>query len=326
MIQASGLVKEYVVTKKKGFFHKTKERVVAVNGLDLSIHKGEIVGLLGLNGAGKTTTIKMLSTLLSPTSGTILVDGEDITTNAKRTKQKVNMIAGGERMLYWRLTGYENLVYFGKLYGLSGQSLSERIWSLLEIVGLSDVAHKPVEQYSKGMKQRLQIARGLINDPSYIFLDEPTLGLDTPIAKQLRKLIRTLATEQGKGVLLTTHYLDEVEELCDRVYIINKGELLMHNSPEKIIETVVKDYSVTVITEPLRIDSIKNIESTLNKNHISVHASLVQEGQLLSFNAPYDPTTTILNTCMENGLTIQKFEVNRPKLEDAIIHLAGEAS
>ncbi|MEM5597276.1 ABC transporter ATP-binding protein [Niallia circulans] len=150
------------------------------------------------------------------------------------------MIAGGERMLYWRLTGSENLRYFGKLYQLSGLELEKRIAYLLDQVGLKEAKDIPVELYSKGMKQRLQIARGLINDPKYLFLDEPTLGLDAPVAKQLRGLVKNLAKQEDKGILLTSHYLEEVEELCDRIYIIEKGSIILDGTPEKIISSVVK--------------------------------------------------------------------------------------
>jgi ABC-2 type transport system ATP-binding protein len=326
MIKAMGLKKEYTVSKKIGLFKTKKERVTAVNGLDLTINKGEIVGLLGLNGAGKTTTIKMLSTLLLPTAGKITVDGDDIVSNAKKIKEKVNMIAGGERMLYWRLTGYENLMYFGKLYGLTGRVLTDKIWTLLEMVGLKEAAHNPVEQYSKGMKQRLQIARGLINDPMYLFLDEPTLGLDAPIAKQIRSLVRSLAKEEGKGILLTTHYLEEVEELCDRVYILNKGELLLQNTPEKIIQSVINDYRVTVYTPPLLEETIHYLIEAFGNNGVSLNVSMAPEGQMLVFKAPVDPTPMILSVCTNEGLSLQRFEVHRPKLEDAILQLAGEAS
>lgn len=157
--------------------------MTAVKSLSLDIAAGEIVGLLGLNGAGKTTTIRMLSTLLEPTSGSIEVDGMLLHKNRQAIQQKVNMIAGGERMLYWRLTGRENLEYFSKLYGMNSPQIAREAERLLEEVGLTQAADQPVEQYSKGMKQRLQIARGLINDPQYLFLDEPTLGLDAPIAE-----------------------------------------------------------------------------------------------------------------------------------------------
>ncbi|WP_020429348.1 ABC transporter ATP-binding protein, partial [Paenibacillus riograndensis] len=181
MIQMNEVTKIYETKNRLGLFRAETRTVTAVQSLTLSIAKGEIVGLLGLNGAGKTTTIRMLSTLLDPTSGSIEIDGMPMADNRRTVQQKVNMIAGGERMLYWRLTGRENLQYFGRLYGLNAAEIRSLSDLLLAEVGLTEAADQPVEQYSKGMKQRLQIARGLINDPEYLFLDEPTLGLDAPI-------------------------------------------------------------------------------------------------------------------------------------------------
>lgn len=153
--------------------------------------------------------------------------------------ERINVISGGERNLYWRLTATENLQYFGSLYGLSGKELSERIRALLELVGITEAADTPVERYSKGMKQRLQIARGLINDPEYIFLDEPTLGLDIVIAKEIRKVVSELAEKENKGVLLTTHYISEAEELCDYIYVLDKGEIIAEGTKESLKELFV---------------------------------------------------------------------------------------
>lgn len=235
MIEVKNLSKTYITKEKKGFFGGSRVAVEAVKGLNMTIRPGEITGLLGINGAGKTTTAKMLATLLDPTSGQILYDGVDSKRHEKVIKGKVNMIAGGERMIYWRLTARENLYYFGSMYGLHGNMLKERIGHLLALVGLGEKADIPVEKFSKGMKQRLQIARGLINDPDYIFLDEPTLGLDVQIAKDMREFFMKLAKEEGKGILLTTHYMMEVEELCDYIYIMNKGELIKEGTVEDII-------------------------------------------------------------------------------------------
>ncbi len=227
MIEAKNISKEYTETIKKAWLgKKEKKKTLAVKGIDINIPEGKIVGLLGVNGAGKTTTVKLLSTLLSPTGGSITIDGFDAVKNHMKAKQIINMITGGERNLYWRLTGKENMEYFGRLYGLKGDELAQRISSVLKIVNLDDAKDTPVERYSKGMKQRLQIARGLINSPKYLFLDEPTLGLDIVIAKELRTYIASLAHIHGKGILLTTHYLQEAEELCDYIYIIHEGVIV----------------------------------------------------------------------------------------------------
>lgn len=234
-IVARNLVKNYELKEKQGFFRPKKRRTVhAVKDISVEIPKGKITGLLGINGAGKTTTIRMLSSIIVPTAGTLTMDGVDAVANHLWVKERINVISGGERNLYWRLTAVENLQYFGSLYGVSGSVLDERIRGLLEIVGLTEAADTPVERYSKGMKQRLQIARGLINDPEYIFLDEPTLGLDIVIAKEIRALVMELVAKHHKGVLLTTHYISEAEELCDYIYVLDKGAMIAEGTKEDL--------------------------------------------------------------------------------------------
>ncbi|MFT8317404.1 MAG: ABC transporter ATP-binding protein [Sporolactobacillus sp.] len=325
MLKAEQLKKSYSLKEKSGWFRRKKNLIQTVDGLDLSIDKGEIVGLLGVNGAGKTTTIKMLSTLLTPTSGKIAIDGVDAVREPERMKQKINMIAGGERMLYWRLTARENLYYFGRLYGLSGKLLGERCAYLLDLVGLNEAADRPVERYSKGMKQRLQIARGLINDPEYLFLDEPTLGLDALVARQLRQTVKGLAKERGKGILLTSHYLDEVEELCDRVYIIDKGRPLLQGTPEKIIRTVVHVFHLQAVIENEQQANVTWLTRELEKRNIEVRSDPVQEGQLLRMTASFDLTLPFLKLSAERGLLLKKLEAVKPNLEDAIVQLARES-
>lgn len=237
MIQAEHLSKEYILKEKKHLFGKKKERrIPAVRDISLEIPKGKITGVLGINGAGKTTTIRMLASLISPTSGTLTIDGVDAVKNHLWVKERINMISGGERNLYWRLTAEENLRYFGSLYGIGGKELENRISELLNIVGLEEAKDIPVERYSKGMKQRLQIARGLINEPEYLFLDEPTLGLDILIAKEIRELIMALAKKREKGILLTTHYISEAEELCDYIYVLDQGQIIARGTKEELKE------------------------------------------------------------------------------------------
>lgn len=234
-IEAKHLVKDYVLKEKVGFLQPKKTKVIhAVKDISIEIPKGGIVGVLGINGAGKTTTIRMLASLIIPTQGSVTMNGVDAIQNHLWVKERINLISGGERNLYWRLTAKENLEYFGSLYGLNGDVLRDRIKELLKLVELEEAADIPVERYSKGMKQRLQIARGLINDPEYIFLDEPTLGLDIMIAKEIRELIRGLAVKKNKGILLTTHYISEAEELCDYIYVLDKGEVIAEGTKEEL--------------------------------------------------------------------------------------------
>lgn len=237
MIQAEHLSKTYVLKEKSHLFGKKKVRLIsAVRDISLEIPKGKITGVLGINGAGKTTTIRMLASLITPTSGSLTMDGVDAVKNHLWVKERINMISGGERNLYWRLTAQENLRYFGSLYGIGKKELEERIGELLKTVGLEEAKDIPVERYSKGMKQRLQIARGLINEPEYLFLDEPTLGLDILIAKEIRELIHSLAKERGKGILLTTHYISEAEELCDYIYVLDQGQIIARGTKEELKE------------------------------------------------------------------------------------------
>ncbi|WNS44930.1 ABC transporter ATP-binding protein [Paenibacillus sp. MMS20-IR301] len=337
MIRMNDVTKIYQSKNRLRLFRSETRLHTAVHALNLSIEPGEVAGLLGLNGAGKTTTIRMLSTLLDPTSGTIEVDGLSMNTHRRMIQQKVNMIPGGERMLYWRLTGRENLEYFGRLYGLSRAAINSESARLLNEVGLADAADLPVEQYSKGMKQRLQIARGLINDPAYLFLDEPTLGLDAPIARQLRATVSRLAKEQGKGILLTSHYLQEVEELCDRVYILNRGELLLCGKPEAIISQIAGSQTAHLDVNgwdeqlrPLLLTHLSGLgypAQLAGTAAVSGQTSAQEdESYRISVQTPAADRliTTLLPWASSHGLRIHSFSCDKPTLEDAIIRLAED--
>lgn len=231
IIEVRDLRREYITYK--GALRKKKELVEAVRGISFTVNKGEIFGLLGQNGAGKTTTIKMLTTLLAPTSGVCKVFGCDSFGQEKQIRKRINFIFGGEMGVYRRLSGRDNLRYFANLYLLDTATRERRINEILELVELTDAADRLAETYSKGMTQRLQIARGLINDPEILFMDEPTVGLDPLGARMLRDIIRKLRDE-GKTVLLTTHYLPEAEELCDRMVILDHGEIVAQGTPAEI--------------------------------------------------------------------------------------------
>lgn len=231
IIEVKDLRREYITYK--GVFRRKMEVVEAVRGIDFTVNKGEIFGLLGQNGAGKTTTIKMLTTLLAPTSGVCKVFGYDTFGQEKQIRKRINFIFGGEMGVYRRLSARDNLRYFANLYLIEKSEREKRIDEILTLVELTDAADRLAETYSKGMIQRLQIARGLINNPEILFMDEPTVGLDPLGAHMLRGIIRKLR-DDGKTVLLTTHYLPEAEELCDRMVILNHGEIVARGTPAEI--------------------------------------------------------------------------------------------
>ncbi|MBG9783152.1 ABC transporter ATP-binding protein [Shouchella lehensis] len=209
-----------------------KKRNIALNDINFSVKKGSIFGLIGPNGAGKSTLIKLMSTLLTPQEGHIEIMGKDIIKDKKEIRRNISLIYGGESGLYWKLTAMENMMYFGELNSVKDyRSKSEEIFKL---VGLYDARHNQVSSFSKGMKQRLHIARGLLNNPSIIFMDEPTLGLDVEISLRLREIIKNLSVEHGKTIIYTSHYMKEVEMLCDEIGFISKGEMLKIDNPDNL--------------------------------------------------------------------------------------------
>lgn len=319
MIQAKHLSKTYVLKEKNGLFRKkTKKMVPAVKDISLEIPQGSITGVLGINGAGKTTTIRMLASLVLPTSGILTMDGVDAVKNHLEVKKKINVISGGERNLYWRLTARENLQYFGNLYGLSGKELEQRITDLLQIVGLENSQDIPVERYSKGMKQRLQIARGLINDPEYIFLDEPTLGLDILIAKEIRNLVSQLAKEHNKGVLLTTHYIREAEELCDFIYVLDKGEIIAKGTKEELANLFQYKPHLVIQTEnPITPEIISYMGEYLSKD---VRFKQTQETEL-QVEGSAQIWSEILNVLLRKKIDIHNLNIQEANLEEVLMKI-----
>src|SRR3954469_15420578 len=231
VIEAHDLRRTYSTTT--GVLRRRPLEVEAVRGVSFSVAEGELFGLLGPNGAGKTTTIKMLITLLLPTSGSARVLGHDVVTEAREVRRKIGYVFGGDRGLYERLSALDNLRYFAELYGVSGQEQKRRIGEVLEIVGLAGREKERVEGYSRGMRQRLHIARGILHDPPVVFLDEPTIGVDPVGARELRAMIAGLR-DAGKTVLLTTHYMFEADELCDRIAIVAQGQILAEGTPRDL--------------------------------------------------------------------------------------------
>jgi ABC-2 type transport system ATP-binding protein len=308
---------------------KQSKVVRALDHVSFRIGDGELFGLLGPNGAGKTTTIKVLSTLLEPTSGKAFVKGYDVQKEPNKIRRLVNMVAGGERMLYMRLTARENLEYFAELYNVPRNEVPSRITNLLEIVGLSDRADDEVEKYSKGMKQRLQICRGLINDPEVLFLDEPTLGLDIDIAKDIRSLIRNkVVKEQGKTVLLTTHYMYEAEEMCERAAFLNKGKVVALGRIEELkqglkvgtsVELTVANLSGDVVEGMKQLPAIKNVTvADLGK------AQDLPLSRLVVSSDSDRVVPTVLGYLSGRDCKVVSINVKGPTLEDLFMDLVGD--
>jgi len=233
------------------FTNKHKEPLVALDSIDLEVSEGELFGLLGPNGAGKTTLIKILSTLLLPSSGTAKVLGHDVATSSQAIRPHINMVSGGETSGYGLLTIRENLWMFSQFYGIPGKEAKARIDEMLRVFGLEDKADEKVRTISTGQRQKMNVVRGFVTDPDLIFLDEPTLGLDVNASYIIRNYIRDWVKKgRGKTVLLTTHYMQEADELCDRVAIIDQGRILACDSPTNLKHRFGNSSSFTIECTP----------------------------------------------------------------------------
>jgi ABC-2 type transport system ATP-binding protein len=318
-IDIAALRKVYRTTR--GVFRRAKVENVALDGIDLAIAPGELFGLLGPNGAGKTTTVKILTTLLLPTSGTARVLGHDVVTATSDVRRRIGFVFGGERGLYWRLSGYDNLRYFADLYRIPPQVSKRRIAELLDQLGLAGREHDKVEGYSRGMKQRLHLARGLLNDPDVLFLDEPTIGLDPVGARDLRLLIRGL-TDRGKTVFLTTHYMFEADAICDRVAVIKKGRIVAEGTPRSI-KQLVGDLGVV----EFEVDAISPEDVSRLQGLDSVSSVVVSERELalvvtIHCAQPAEVMTQLGR--LLDGVAFRSVSAREATLEDAYVELIGE--
>jgi len=222
-IETHGITRDF--DARKGFLFGEVTHTEALRGIDLTVERGSIFGLLGPNGAGKTTLTKILSTLLLPTRGQAFVLGLDVVHDSERLRSRMGLVLGGERGLYTRISARENLRYFADLYGIPSAEREARIDEVLTRVDLDEAADRRVEEYSRGMKQKLHLARGILHRPEILFLDEPTIGLDPKSARETRKLIRSLVAD-GVTIFLTTHYMFEAEELCPQLAVLSKGRIV----------------------------------------------------------------------------------------------------
>src|ERR671931_916262 len=295
-IEAADLRRTYKT--HTGTFRRRAKEIEAVRGISFAVEPGELFGLLGPNGAGKTTTIKMLITLLIPTSGSARVLGLDVVRQAREVRKRIGYVFGGERGVYERLSGYDNLRYFAELYGVPAREQKRRIEELLELVGLKGREHERAEGYSRGMKQRLHVARGLLHDPEVLFLDEPTIGLDPVGAREVRATIASLA-QAGKTVLLTTHYMFEADALCDRIAVIAEGEIVGEGTPSDL-KALVADQTVVEIevfgAGEAQISRVRELPGVAN-----VAVDEREAAQLLTVTAPAGLELTTGNPACLDG-------------------------
>ena len=309
-----------IFTSHIGVIRRSTKEVVAVEDVSFEIQEGELFGLLGPNGAGKTTTVKMLTTLLIPTAGSASVKGFDVVNQADEVRKRIGFIFGGERGLYWRLSGIDNLRYFASLYSIDPDVTKKRIPFLLDMVGLNGRGDEKVQGYSRGMKQRLHVARTLLHDPDVLFLDEPTLGLDPVGAREFRQVILNLQSEK-KTILLTTHYMFEADALCDRIAVIDHGCIIALDTPGGL-KSHVSDLNV------VEVETFGAPESALEKLRalpFTDSLSIEEQGQkqiLLIQTARGAEAVPDVMAALD-GLKVGRVIVREPTLEDAYVRLVG---
>jgi ABC-2 type transport system ATP-binding protein len=326
-VQVENLSKTYHTKQRKGLFKAEKRAVLALKDVSLEVQTGEIFGLLGPNGAGKTTLIKIITTLLLPSSGRARVNGFDIAKESNQVRASVGCMLMGERGLYWKLTGRENLQYFAALYHLRPELRPGRIQEIVELTGLGEFIDRTVETYSSGQKMKLAFAKSLINDAPLLVLDEPTNTLDVPSASELRAVVRQL-NNQGKTIIYTTHIMSEAETLCDRVAIIDYGMLLTLGSVPELKTSLGCEQAVRIdgVISHKALQAIQALPQ-VREASLAMHNGL---GQLTVIGHPTAAgkednglLARLIETLGANGASIQRITPEEPTLEDVFIAKTG---
>jgi ABC-2 type transport system ATP-binding protein len=306
------------LTKKYGDF-------TAVNEVNLAIQRGEIFGLLGPNGAGKTTTISMITGLLQPTSGHITVDSLDLQTNTFTVKAKLGLVPQ-ELALYPTLSARDNLKFFGRIYGLRGDLLKERVDAMLATVKLEDRAKEPIEKYSGGMKRRVNIAAGLLHQPEVLFLDEPTVGVDPQSRNAIFETIEAL-NRDGMTVIYTTHYMEEAQRLCHRVAIIDDGQIISLDTPATLISSLGGGILLLGLEDPEAGSDLGRVQPALDKFRLlpSVKSISRDDGHYKVETIRFqEALMDILEITNQLDVRINAMEKWEPNLESVFLHLTGK--
>lgn len=265
IITITNLAKTYRVKERTGLLKSRVREIEALRDINLEIGAGELFGLLGPNGAGKTTLIKCLTTLLTPTRGRLLINTFEVGRQDAQVRASLGCMLGGDRSLYWKLTGRENLEYFAALYYLTPAQTKARIAWLQRLLALDALLDRPVETYSSGQKMTLAFARALMNEAPILILDEPTNALDVPTAQALRRTIKTL-NQEGYTIILTTHQMAEVEELCQRVAIVDRGLIIAEGTIESLKQAVGQEQVIKIegVIPPAALAAVKNQADVLS--------------------------------------------------------------
>jgi ABC-2 type transport system ATP-binding protein len=319
VIEVQELTRTY--RSRTGAFRRRATVVEALRGVSFSVERGELFGLLGPNGAGKTTMIKVLTTLLLPTSGSARVLGQDVRRQARLIRGRIGYVFGGDRGLYDRLSALDNLRYFADLYRVPARDRRARIDSLLELVELKGRKRERVETYS-GMKQHLHIARGLLHDPEILFLDEPTIGLDPVGARELRDTISGLH-EVGKTILLTTHYMYEADALCQRIAVIANGSFVATGTPSDLKSVVADQTIVEIETFGVPGEVIERLRRIPGVNGVGVETREQAQVLLVQSSVGAEIVRALLNELA--GADTGKVITREPTLEDAYVELVRSA-
>lgn len=323
IIRVEKLSKTFVSKKRMGL-RSEKQSIHALRDVDLEVYDGEIFGLLGPNGAGKTTLIKCLTTLLIPSSGTAWVNGYNILTQENMVRASIGCMLMGERGLYWKLTGRENLDYFGSLYHIPKAVRRRRIEELSNLLHVEEFLDRTVETYSSGQKMLLAFAKALINDAPILFLDEPTVTMDVPTARELRRIVREL-NEDGHTIFYTTHMMQEAEELCDRVAIIDRGQIIALGSPDDLKSSLMKEHLITlegVIPEEVvqMLQAIPGVKAATAKSEVkgrTIVSLICDDSRRL--------LPRIIDTVVSNGAVVDHIKPHEVTLEDVFIARTGRS-
>ncbi|MEK5323236.1 ABC transporter ATP-binding protein [Aeribacillus sp. FSL M8-0254] len=292
----------------------------AVNGVNLFLERGEIIGLLGPNGAGKSTTISIISTLIPPTSGDVRLHNESVIKRPEKLR-KILGVVPQEIALYPDLSARENLLFFGKIYRLSGSQLKQKVEEVLEMIGLTDRQHDLVKNFSGGMKRRLNIGAALLHEPELIIMDEPTVGIDPQSRNYILETVKRLNKEKKMTVLYTSHYMEEVEFLCNRIYIMDKGNILAAGTKEEIKNILSAENTTQITVERVNDSFIQAL-----RDHPVVNRVTVQD-RVITVLTPKEANafSILFKIAEETNTMLTSIEIKTPTLEDVFLHLTGRA-